>query len=437
MHKLLQRQLGKISDPTAPTPEEWKTFLAKVSEAYEQADRDRLLLERSLDLTSTELLERNAALRADASLLATALDSLRKSETRARGLIENISDVITITAPDGAYHYVSPSVARILGYEPSEFLGRKVLEFVHPDDADPVAASLDHLERTSTPTRTEFRYRHKDGSWRTLESMRIDARETPGIEGFLGVARDVTEKRKLEAEAQSNRELTWRQERLSALGTLVAGVAHEINNPLTYIIGNLEIAELVLDELPPSEQKDELVRQIKTALAGSQRISRITRSLKTVARQESTTSHRRIELGALARDVLALARVGTADHIDLHVVETGADVSVLGDASQLHQVVLNLARNAAEALGGRAGTVSIAVERAETHAELRVMDDGPGIDPAVQPRLFTPFYTTKPDGTGLGLSIVHSIVRSHGGEVRLESTLGQGTTVVVRLPLAV
>jgi PAS domain S-box-containing protein len=361
---------------------------------------------------------------------------LRTSEARARGLIENISDVITITDPHGGYKFVSPSVKRILGYDPLEFEGRNVLDFIHAEDAQGIAASLDRLGRTGTPSRTEFRYRHKDGSWRTLESMRLDARGTPGIEGFLGVARDVTETRQLEAEARSRRELTWRQERLSALGTLVAGVAHEINNPLTYIIGNLEMAELAIGDLPASSAKDDLERHVQVALTGSQQISRITKALKTVSRQESATSHRMVDLVALARDVTELTRAGTPAHVEVGVVERAEAVRVMGDPSQLLQVVLNLAKNAAEALGANPGSVTIAVERADTHAELRVVDNGPGIDAAVQARLFTPFFTTKSEGTGLGLSIVHSIVKAHGGDVHLESAPGRGTTVLVRLPLA-
>ena len=550
MDRLLERQIlktvGTASRP--PNAEEWTRFLESVESAYKQATEDRKLLERSLELASREMLERHAALRAEASILSTTLEStgdaiavldaeghlktfnqnyldmwgftrefvltatpderlahatsrvvdpaaalarieeifadergatsdilelvdgrviacetrpqmlegqpvgrvwsfrdvtarhtaeaaLRGSEARSRALIENISDVITITDEDGRYTFVSPSVERILGYTPAELEGRSIREFVHPEDAPRIFTALAALSREGGHVRSEFRYRHKDGSWCVLESLRVDARGTPGIAGFLGVARDVTETRRLQSEALAHRDAAWRRERLSALGTLVAGVAHEINNPMTFIVGNLELAELILDELPADERTAEIRRHLKVALAGTERVGRITRSLKAVAKPGAVDQHAVVVLREVVESVADLLFPVAHSGIEVVLAAHDEDLKVLGDADQLHQVVLNLAKNAIEAVGDAKGAVTIELLRSGANAELRVRDTGPGIAPDVQARLFTPFFTTKAEGTGLGLPIVHTIVKSHGGDIFVSSSPAAGTTFTVKLPL--
>lgn len=366
-----------------------------------------------------------------------AAEELRRAETRFRSLVENISDVITITDEAGRYQYVSPSVERALGYEPREFVGKRIFDFHHPNDVDKVAASMAFLAATGGAVQTEFRCRHKDGTYRVLESRRIDARDVPGIGGFLGVARDVTKDRRIEAEAKAHQEAAWRHERLSALGTLVAGVAHEINNPLTYIVGNLELAQLLVDELPETPERAELREQLDVALSGSQRIARITTALRVVARHDEAASRNAIALDALAREVVELVRRTTPPHVTVALESADPEARVLGDRTQLHQVVLNLTKNAVEALGEAMGRVQLAVRRIDNLVEVSICDDGPGMEAELQTRLFTPFFTTKAEGTGLGLSIVQGIVKAHGGEVLFESAPARGATFRVRLPLHV
>lgn len=235
-----------------------------------------------------------------------------------------------------------------------------------------------------------------------------------------------------------------RAERLSSLGTLVAGVAHEVNNPLMYVRGNVELAVMDLQDLAESMREtnpeitprlEEVVGSLQASLDGTERIARISTLLRTVARQD-TGDAETVDVNDIARGACDLARVGLPDRVDL-VVETGrSPVVVLASASELHQVVLNLAKNGIEAVDAAGGgSVRVRVTHRDHVAELVVQDTGPGIPDDHRPRLFTPFFTTKPRGTGLGLSIVHTIVKNHGGEVLVDSS-SSGTTFRVRFPIA-
>lgn len=440
---LLAFILEQLEDPHA--------FLAKVRELYADPEAESFDI---LNFKDGRVFERDSRPQRvegksvgrvwsfrDITDARRASEALSMSEARLRAVIENASDVITITDRAGRYRFVSASVTHTLGYTPIELFGKRLFDFVHPEDAPRVQASIEDLAEGSESVSLNFRYLHKDGTWRDMESTRKNALDVPGIEGFVGIARDVTERRRFEREAQAHRDAAWRRERLSALGTLVAGVAHEINNPLTYVHGNLELAQMVAAEvasgaIDPKEGGDEVERLIKVALGGSERIGRITKALKTVGSQRQTTTRALVDLNGVVQNLVALLESNVPDNILLECALADQPVTVRADSAELHQVVLNLTKNAIESLSGKAGTVRLHVCKVGADASLTVTDDGPGIPVDVQANLFTPFYTTKIEGTGLGLSIIHTIVRDLGGDVGVESTPGAGATFRVRLPLA-
>jgi len=243
-------------------------------------------------------------------------------------------------------------------------------------------------------------------------------------------------------EANAQRALLARQERLSTLGQLVAGVAHEVNNPLTYLRGNLELALLDMEDLraraaspPDAAQSAEMERQITVALQGANRIGEIVKSLRAVARQRPSTEREQVHLNKLVEDIATVLSAGLPDNVQLTVVPDPKDPWMLVHPTDLHQVLLNLAKNGLEAMVEMPeGELTLRVRDEGAWCSIEVEDTGPGIPPEVQDKLFTPFFTTKGTaGTGLGLAIVHGILKDVGGSIRFE-TSPKGTKFVVALP---
>lgn len=233
-----------------------------------------------------------------------------------------------------------------------------------------------------------------------------------------------------------------RTDRLNALGTLVAGVAHEINNPLTYVRGNVEVARIDLEEVArdPSldaaarARCDELSRGLEQGLGGIDRIAHITQSLKALSRS-GVGERALVDLGTLVEGSITIAHPRIPDEVMVKL-DLAPGLRVHACAEEIGQVVLNLILNAAEALGRGGGTIRVRLFPSGPQAILEVCDSGPGIPPAVLDKLFTPFFSTKPGGTGLGLSISQRIVEDHGGSIRVESAPGRGTAFRVALPMA-
>lgn len=220
--------------------------------------------------------------------------------------------------------------------------------------------------------------------------------------------------------------------RLGALGQLVAGVAHEVRTPLTYATNNLFLLELTLRR--HSREAADAVRSHVNELQGAlDRINAIVLQLRRFAKQP-VAAQLEEDMRDLVRDALRLWRATHAGAGDVRE-RLAPTPPVLVDRGQLQQVLLNLVENAADAVGP-AGTVTVTSADDDTHAVLIVEDDGPGMTPEEQERLFQPFHTTKHEGLGLGLSIVRGIVEAHHGSIRILSEVGRGTRVEVRVPRA-
>jgi signal transduction histidine kinase len=220
-----------------------------------------------------------------------------------------------------------------------------------------------------------------------------------------------------------------RSEKLAAIGSLAAGVAHEINNPAAIVRGNVEI---LLMEIPPGEPGREEAEEI---LKQTERISRITENMLAFAREQAIHPDQ-VGVNSIIEDILTqishqvpLAEVQIRRQLD------AAIPSVTGDGERLRQVFTNILVNALQAMDGQ-GTLSISSRVDEDAVEIRFADTGPGIPPEIREKIFNPFFTTKKRGTGLGLSVSYGIVKALGGSIAVESTVGQGSIFMVRLPIA-
>src|SRR5262245_12622564 len=264
--------------------------------------------------------------------------------------------------------------------------------------------------------------------------------EKPGDmtpEKILAVLTTALARRRAELELEAARRQVAMSEKLSTLGTLVSGVAHEIRTPLTYVTNNLFLIRQQLEQAVRGrpelrELADAVAQYGKAALDGVARIDRLVEDLRRFAKRDEAGP-----VEADLRDVVGVAvdlfRATRRGRVDVRA-ELRSVPALLLDIGQVQQVVLNLLTNAAEAMAS-GGTVRVATRAVPGGGEIEVEDHGDGIAPDVQDRLFHPFFTTKAEGTGLGLSISQRIIEAHGGHIRFESHVGRGTTFFVFLPL--
>ncbi len=347
------------------------------------------------------------------------------SDPNFRSLVEAAPDGVVVSR-NGILLYVNAAALRLLGYdEPSELLGRPMSVFLDGPELAATRARLEHMRITGERLPPhEYPAKRRDGSVVVAEitSMFIEHEGAPAV---LGFARDVTERVKMRAQLAH-------AERLAAIGVLAAGVAHEINNPLTFV--GLS-AEMLLRRLQTRAAGKHEIEEVESILMGTKRIAGIVRDLREYARQDDAQVGR-CDLGAaiaaaervVAHEIKARARL---------LVDVGALPPVLGAATRLEQVLVNLLLNAAHSIDEERadGEIRVAARATDRGVVVEVSDNGAGIAPDQLARIFEPFFTTKAAGagTGLGLSISRDIVTRFGGELTAESQPGRGTTMRVTL----
>jgi len=375
------------------------------------------------------------AVKQDVTEFREVSERLQARDDLFRLLLENALDIITILDTDGTIRYESPAVLRILGYEPHELEGRSAFEFMPDEDVQKAGSLLERLRVASGTTATlEFRFRHKDGSWRILEAIGRNMLDHPMLAGILINSRDVTERRRIEDELARQRAAHIQSDKLADMGTLLAGVAHELNNPLTVVTGYSSILRETLGDGPFRERLDRIVN-------AAERCVRIVRNFLALARQHPP-ERQRVRPNQIVREAVELlAYPLRVDNVEVRL-ELADDLPTLwADPHQLHQVVVNLITNAHHAMHGstspRRLTIRTRFTAADSRVSLAVGDTGPGIPPEILGRIFEPFFTTKPmgQGTGLGLPLCQGIVEGHGGTLRVDSKPGEGAVITIELPV--
>jgi PAS domain S-box-containing protein len=361
--------------------------------------------------------------------------ALAESELRFRSLIENASDPIAILDEQGVIRYASPAYERSLGREPQDLVGSPVVDWMHPDDATAFEDGLRRLRGQPRGTATmSLRFRHVDGSWRTLSATGKNLLLDPAIGGIVLNSRDITERLELEAQLRH-------AQKMEAIGQLAGGIAHDLNNILTAItsFSQFAVASLPADSMARSD-----VEQVEFA---AHRAATLTRQLLAFSRQQ-VLQPQLLSLNDVVRgmETMMTRLIDATIRIELRLDKSLG--LVMADPGQIEQVLLNLVINARDAMpDGGVLTIETSDDGGSPTSDgaphaprvmLRVSDTGMGMDAETQTRIFEPFFTTKPTGkgTGLGLSTVYGIVSQSHGDVFVKSARGHGSTFTVTLPLA-
>ncbi len=354
---------------------------------------------------------------------------LHQQQEFARRLVDNFPDLILVLDTASHYTFVSPRCKEVLGYDVEETQRMEFGGRTHPEDL-PAVLSLykDIIAGKQIFASLEIRVRHKLGEWRRIRfNFSPLSDENGSIEGVVLSGRDVTDLKRLE-------EQLIQAEKLAAMGQMLAGVAHELNNPLTAILG---VTELLRERSGADESTK---RQLELTHRQARRAARIVQNLLEFSRPASPQK-KPLDLNNILERTLQLHEHSLRrNNIEVDFRLPGELPGVVGDANQLIQVFLNLITNAEQAIREvrDSGRIQIRAGRNGNQLTITVQDDGVGIRPEALQRIFDPFYTTKRPGggTGLGLSICMSIIREHGGNIEAETFPAGGSAFTIYLPVA-
>ncbi len=369
----------------------------------------------------------------------------RQSQQRFSHIFDHSPIPITLnTFADGKFIAANESFLRFSGYSLEEVIGRNSAELGLHADPSLRERMRSELRAHGRVPGIEIPFRTKSGESRTnllwLELMTLGAESV-----ILGMSLDLTEQHEATRQQRELEEQLRQAQKLDALGTLAGGIAHDFNNILGAIISYTEISKLDYpDNLPLNQNLDEV-------LHASQRAAALVRQILSFSRHQKE-ERRRLQLAPIVKEALSLLRATLPTTIAIEQRLDGPTADVLANATQVHQIVMNLCTNAAHAIKGQ-GKLSVELAQvtvsdgpSKPHVELRpgeyvrltIGDTGHGMDAATVKRIFEPFFTTKKagEGTGLGLSVVHGIVKEYGGVVTIDSEIGRGTTFAIYLPVS-
>ena len=347
----------------------------------------------------------------------------QQEEFRSR-LLESFPDLILVVDLEERYTFVSARARELLGYEPQDMLEKKISDL---ENHSPEMASLYHSVVSGKQAfgSAEYGARHRDGSWRTMRaagSQLVDAEG--GISGVIISVRDITVERKLEQQIVQS-------ERLAAMGAMIGGVAHELNNPLTSIMG---VSELLQD----TETNETSRKQLAMLQQQARRAAEIVQNLTYFSRPPAAGKSRINLVEVVERTLNLHAYSLRRNNITIDFLKEAAVPYALGDPHQLMQVFLNLILNAEHAIREirDKGTLRIRLGKGDSSVWVSFHDDGPGISKESMASIFDPFYTTRRPGrgTGLGLSICKSVLKEHKGSIEVANSQDGGAVFTVTLP---
>ena len=369
-----------------------------------------------------------------------AEEALKASEEQYRSIFNAAADAFVLRDTEARVIDVNPAFLQISGYSRDEIVGKDRWVFAAPEQAD-VAREMHRRVIAGESVQFEIQATRKDGQRITIEMRAVPIRYR-GRPHALGMARDITAQKKAAAERARLEGQLLQAKKLEAIGTLAGGIAHDFNNILAAILGYGDMAQRKAPEGTP------LRRHIDAVVAAGLRAKSLVERILAFSRS-GTGERTPVDVQSVVAEALDLLAPTLPAHVRLERRLGASGATVMGDATQIHQVVMNLCANAVQAMKKRGVlTVSLeVVERPEAMAatsrlaagrylRLVVRDTGSGIGPQILERIFDPFFTTREVGvgTGLGLSLVHGIVTDLGGGIDVESKVGEGTAFTVYLP---
>lgn len=372
-----------------------------------------------------------------------AEDALRESEEKYRILVENAREAIFV-AQDGIIRFANRRTRELVGYGFDEITSRPFTHFLHSEDRELVLERhYKRLHGIETVANYRFRVVHRSGAvkWAELKVVEIQWEGRPATLNFLS---DITERKKAQEERETLEKRLRQSQKIEALGTLTGGVAHDFNNILSIIMGYAELAE---SELPGDHPARQGLQQI---LAAARRARDVVRQLLIFSRRGEEEKSAQ-DLGWTVREGVRMMRSTIPSFIDIQEFIAPDLPPVMANPTQVHQVIVNLCKNAADAMAESGGVLSVRLEAEKVdkktpafgadllpgdYVKLTVSDTGHGISADGLERIFDPYFTTKEvgKGTGLGLSVVLGIVRDLGGAIRVESENAKGSCFEVFFP---
>lgn len=371
---------------------------------------------------------------------ARSYQLIREREESFRALSENAPDIIYTIDTDGTLTYVNPAWEGILGYEKSEVIGKYFIDFARKEDA----RTYINLFKTVRDTKKTIKdvsgiLLHKNGTERLFNMNGAPNLDSDGnVTGLVGIFKDITEQHNLEIELRQ-------AQKMQAIGTLSGGIAHDFNNILTPIIG---YTELLVSESSTQNQTRWMLERILNA---SYRAKELVQQILTFSRQQTEQERKPIQISPIVKEALKLLRASLPATIEIKQ-NIDSKSLVLGDPTQIHQVLMNLCTNAGHAMHDRGGILEVNINDVYLDSEsafrlsdvspgsyvrLTVSDTGCGMMPEIKERVFEPFFTTKErsKGTGMGLSVVHGIIENYGGTITVYSEPDIGSTFNVYFPV--
>jgi PAS domain S-box-containing protein len=388
------------------------------------------------DITDLKLHERE---------LESGLERLRKSEAMKAAIINSALDCVIVIDEESRVIGFNPMAEKTFGYTAAEAMGRRIGELIVPPHLRARhEAGLKRYMATGQASvlgqRVEVEAMHKDGGIFPVE-LAITEVKTESARLFTAYLRDLTQARKAASEIERQREALHQSEKLAALGSMLAGVAHELNNPLSIVIGHALMLGEETSEHATEADFAKVAERAGKIQAAAERCGRIVRTFLSMARQ-GKAQRQQVTLSVLVGGAVELLAYG----LRTGGIETKLEIPdnlplLVADGDQLHQVLVNLVINAQQALHDtpmpRRIVIAARFDQPAQEIVVTISDNGPGIPDAIRTRIFDPFFTTKPTGigTGVGLAVSRGIVESHGGKLNLLSGPERGATFEIRLPL--
>ncbi len=363
------------------------------------------------------------------------MEALRQSEERYRTMLDEMEEAYYEVDLDGNFTFFSDALCRQLGYTREEIMGMSYKVYIPRENAKKVFEAYNHVYLTGEPVKSFASAQiRKDGTQVFTEDSIFPLRnENDEVIGFRGISRDVTGHKRAEEERRQLEQKAQFASRLASVGELASGVAHEINNPLTAVIG---YAHLLLER---KDVPEDIRRDVEVINEGAQRVAGIIKKLLVFARQ-TKPERTYVDINEIISTTLELRAYSLQSNNVKVVLQFDPDLPLtVADPGQLQQVFLNLIINAETevklAHGG--GKMAIKTEQINNTIRVSFKDNGLGIAKENLERIFNPFFTTRRvgQGTGLGLSVCHGIITGHKGRIWAESQLGKGATFIVELPV--